>query len=140
MVLFTFTLDLATVNARVIVKYNKKDYSDSKEKVSKEIWCTKTKFYQNPTKHFGVRKIPERWGCYPLPSLFPLDRGHSITTSSQNDLNFNPPSTCRTCSILVLPTRERSNLYNRPLPPHPPPFILHKTVNRVILWFHNNLL
>lgn len=31
MVLFTFTLDLATVNAKVIVKYNKKDYSHSRK-------------------------------------------------------------------------------------------------------------
>ena len=58
MVLFTFTLDLATVNARVIVKYNKKDYSDSKEKVSKEIWCTKT--FTTTIERFPLKSVTHR--------------------------------------------------------------------------------
>ena len=60
MVLFTFTLDLATVNARVIVKYNKKDYSNSRKIFLRNLAAFLTMPFTTTMERFPLKTVTHR--------------------------------------------------------------------------------
>ena len=58
--MFTFTLDLATVNAKVIVKYNKKDYSHSRKIFLRNLAVFLTMSFTTTIERFPLKSVTHR--------------------------------------------------------------------------------
>ena len=58
--MFTFTLDLATVNAKVIVIYNKKDYSHSRKIFLRNLAAFLTMSFTTTIERFPLKSVTHR--------------------------------------------------------------------------------